>query len=98
MRRNLVHARKGVCCPVGPPATSPRSKMDLAARDRRRRRGSDHAARDAHVLGGDILVYRPQLQHYALLFGDLGTARHVAVVVPGVGDGTNLCDDWIPDA
>ena len=21
--------------------------------------------------GGDILVYRPQLQHYAVLFGDL---------------------------
>lgn len=48
--------------------------------------------------GGDILVYRPQLQHYALLFGDLETADHVAVVVPGVGDGTNLCQDWIPDA
>ena len=47
--------------------------------------------------GGDILVYRPQLQHYALLFGDLQTAEHVAVVVPGVGDGTNLCQDWIPD-
>ena len=48
--------------------------------------------------GGDILVYRPQLQHYAVLFGDLDTAEHVAVVVPGVGDGTNLCHDWIPDA
>ena len=48
--------------------------------------------------GGDILVYRPQLQHYALLFGDLEAAAHVAVVVPGVGDGTNLCRDWIPDA
>jgi pimeloyl-ACP methyl ester carboxylesterase len=48
--------------------------------------------------GGDILVYRPQLQHYALLFGDLEAAAHVAVVVPGVGDGTNLCHDWIPDA
>lgn len=48
--------------------------------------------------GADILVYRPQLQHYALLFGDLDTAAHVAVVVPGVGDGSNLCQDWIPDA
>jgi pimeloyl-ACP methyl ester carboxylesterase len=48
--------------------------------------------------GADILVYRPQLQHYALLFGDLDTAEHVAVVVPGVGDGSNLCRDWIPDA
>jgi hypothetical protein len=38
------------------------------------------------------------LQHYALLFGDLDATEHVAVVVPGVGDGTNLCQDWIPDA
>ena len=48
--------------------------------------------------GGDILVYRPQLQHYAVRFGDLEGAEHVAVMVPGVGDGTNLCDDWIPEA
>ena len=48
--------------------------------------------------GADILVYRPQLQHYALLFGDLETAEHVVVLVPGVGDGSNLCADWIPDA
>ena len=47
---------------------------------------------------GQILLYRPQLQHYALLFGDLEKAEHVAVFVPGVGDGTNLCDDWIPGA
>ena len=48
--------------------------------------------------GADILLYRPQLQHYALLFGDLETAEHVAVFVPGVGDGSNLCEEWIPDA
>ena len=48
--------------------------------------------------GTDILVYRPQLQHYALLFGDLEAAEHVAVFVPGVGDGSNLCEEWIPDA
>ncbi len=48
--------------------------------------------------GGQILLYRPQLQHYALLLGDLDTAEHVAVVVPGVGDGTNLCADWVPEA
>ena len=48
--------------------------------------------------GGQILLYRPQLQHYAVLFGDIETAEHVAVVIPGVGDGTNLCDDWIPAA
>ena len=33
-----------------------------------------------------------------LLLGDIESAAHVAVVVPGVGDGTNLCEDWIPDA
>ena len=48
--------------------------------------------------GAEILLYRPLLQHYALLFGDLDTAAHVAVFVPGVGDGSNLCNDWIPEA
>src|SRR5580704_8305462 len=47
---------------------------------------------------GDILLYRPEQQHYALSFGEFGESRHVAVVVPGVGDGTNLCSDWIPGA
>src|SRR5580700_3040814 len=47
---------------------------------------------------GDILLYRPEQQHYALGFGEFGESRHVAVVVPGVGDGTNLCSDWIPGA
>jgi pimeloyl-ACP methyl ester carboxylesterase len=48
--------------------------------------------------GGHLVVYRPQLQHYAVLFGDLDDAHHVAVIVPGVGDGTNMCADWIPGA
>jgi pimeloyl-ACP methyl ester carboxylesterase len=64
------------------------------------------AADDAHATllhtlidcGGDIVLYRPALQHYAVLFGDFDSARHVAVVVPGVGDGTNMCEDWIPGA
>ncbi len=74
------------------------AKMDLAG-------ATDDGDEDRITLlqallssGGAILVYRPQLQHYALLFGDLETAEHVAVVVPGVGDGTNLVQDWIPDA
>ena len=48
--------------------------------------------------GADILVYRPQLQHFVLLFGDIETAQHVAVMVPGVGDGADLCDEWVPGA
>ena len=47
---------------------------------------------------GDLLVYRPQEQHYAVGFGEFAESRHVAVVVPGVGDGTNMCADWIPGA
>lgn len=47
---------------------------------------------------GDILLYRPEREHYALGFGEFGESRHVAVVVPGVGDGTNMCSDWIPGA
>ncbi len=48
--------------------------------------------------GADILVYRPQLQHYVLLFGDIEEAGHVAIMVPGVGDGADLCDEWVPGA
>jgi pimeloyl-ACP methyl ester carboxylesterase len=48
--------------------------------------------------GGDLLVYRPARQHYAVGFGEVDEATHVAVVVPGVGDGTNMCADWIPGA
>ncbi|HSZ38066.1 MAG TPA: alpha/beta hydrolase [Acidimicrobiales bacterium] len=47
---------------------------------------------------GDIFLYRPEQQHYAVGFGEFGASRHVAVVVPGVGDGTNMCSDWIPGA
>jgi len=48
--------------------------------------------------GADILVYRPQLQHYVLLFGDIEKAAHVAIMIPGVGDGSDLCNGWIPGA
>ena len=48
--------------------------------------------------GAEILVYRPQLQHYVLLFGDIEAAEHVAVMVPGVGDATDLCNEWVPGA
>ncbi len=47
---------------------------------------------------GDIVLYRPDAHHYAVGFGEFADSRHVAVVVPGVGDGTNMCADWIPGA
>ncbi len=54
--------------------------------------------RTLSTCGGDILLYRPQLQHYALLFGDIEFSPHVAVIVPGVGDGATLLEEWIPEA
>ena len=48
--------------------------------------------------GGSLLVYEPEQHHHAVLFGDLATAHHVAIVVPGVGDEANLRDDWLPAA
>ena len=35
--------------------------------------------------GGEILLYRPQLQHYAVLFGDIETAKARGGVRPGRG-------------
>jgi pimeloyl-ACP methyl ester carboxylesterase len=74
------------------------AKLDLAAAQ------PDHEPDRARLLEtlltcqADILVYRPQQQHYAVGFGEWADSRHVAVVVPGVGDGTNMCSDWIPGA
>jgi hypothetical protein len=48
--------------------------------------------------GGSLLLYRPERQHYAIAFGDLDRSPHVAVMVPGVGTETNLCQDWLPAA
>ncbi len=73
-------------------------KMDLAAASAENDADRVRVLETLISCGADILVYRPQLQHYAVLFGDIETAQHVAVIVPGVGDGSNLCDDWIPDA
>ncbi len=73
-------------------------KMDLAAASTEGDAGRVRLLETLISSGGYILLYRPQLQHYAVLFGDIETAQHVAVIVPGVGDGSNLCDDWIPDA
>ena len=93
----MFHERKGVVVASG------RQQPGRGAN--RSRRATEDADEEPITLletllscGADILVYRPQLQHYALLFGELEAAEHVAVLVPGVGDGSNLCADWIPDA
>jgi pimeloyl-ACP methyl ester carboxylesterase len=48
--------------------------------------------------GGQLVLYRPELHRYGVIFGDLGQVGHVAVMVPGVGNQSNLCHDWIPSA
>jgi pimeloyl-ACP methyl ester carboxylesterase len=45
---------------------------------------------------GALLLYHPARDHFGMLFGDLGSAAHIAVVVPGVGKDLNLVFDWIP--
>ena len=46
--------------------------------------------------GGLMLLCEPERHRYVVLFGELAAAHHVAIVVPGVGDETNLLDDWLP--
>jgi pimeloyl-ACP methyl ester carboxylesterase len=57
-----------------------------------------HLLRTLVGCGGDILLYRPERDHYAVQFGAFDGSNHVAVVVPGVGDDTNLCQHWVPGA
>jgi len=48
--------------------------------------------------GGTLVLYHPGRQHYGVRFGEIEGARHIAVVVPGVGDESNLRSDWLPAA
>jgi pimeloyl-ACP methyl ester carboxylesterase len=74
------------------------ARRDLAATHPEREADRARLLRTLLSCEGDILLYRPQQQHYAVGFGEFGESSHVAVVVPGVGDGTNMCSDWIPGA
>ena len=73
-------------------------KMDLAGATLEGDADRVAALEELVVCGADILAYRPQLQHYVLLFGDLDVSEKVVVVIPGVADGTDLREDWIPQA
>jgi pimeloyl-ACP methyl ester carboxylesterase len=48
--------------------------------------------------GGTLVLYHPERRHYGVRFGEIEGTPHVAVVVPGVGDETNLREDWLPAA
>jgi pimeloyl-ACP methyl ester carboxylesterase len=74
------------------------AKADLAAALAEGNVVRQHLLQTLVGCGGDILVYRPDRDHYAVQFGAFEDARHIAVVVPGVGDDTNLCQDWVPGA
>jgi pimeloyl-ACP methyl ester carboxylesterase len=45
--------------------------------------------------GGTLTHCDPAGDRYVVAFGDPGAVDHVAVFVPGVGDDSNLRDDWI---
>ncbi len=45
---------------------------------------------------GGVAVYRPERHHYAVVLGDVRSAAHLALLVPGVGDQETLVADWIP--
>lgn len=47
---------------------------------------------------GALVLYRPEHRHYCVRFGELGDTDHVAVLVPGVGDESTLCHDWLGSA
>jgi pimeloyl-ACP methyl ester carboxylesterase len=48
--------------------------------------------------GGSLIVYRPERDHYSVLLGRLEAARHVAVLIPGVGTDMNMRTQWLPAA
>jgi|GEM_PF-3189772 len=73
------------------------ARRDLAAA----RAAGDTAGADlleALLAEGTLLVYRPSRAHYGVQLGSLGTTRHVAVLVPGVGTDVNLTTQWLPSA
>jgi len=83
-----------------PPAAA---NLDAARRDLALARSRGDVARaaliDALLAGGASLpVYLPARDHYGVQLGDLGSAHHVAVLVPGVGTDANLASEWLPSA
>jgi pimeloyl-ACP methyl ester carboxylesterase len=45
---------------------------------------------------GELILYHRARDHYGVAFGDIATAEHIAVVVPGVGRDANFVADWLP--
>jgi pimeloyl-ACP methyl ester carboxylesterase len=47
-------------------------------------------------IDGELVLYHPSHDHYAVVLGDLDSASNIAVLVPGVGDDIDLVMDWLP--
>jgi len=48
--------------------------------------------------GGSLLIYLPERDYYGVMLGSIESARHVAVLIPGVGTDVNLAKQWLPAA
>lgn len=53
---------------------------------------------EALLADGALVLYRPARAHYGVRLGHVDDARHVAVMVPGVGTDVNLASQWLPSA
>jgi len=80
-----------------------RANLEAARADLAAARDAGDVAR-AQVLealvtcGGDLVIYRPARDHYGVRLGTIHEDDHVAVLVPGVGTGTDLRAQWLPSA
>jgi len=88
----------------GPPArASAATNLAAARRDLHAARAGGDTTR-AGLLeallasGGSLLIYHPARDHYGVLLGSVEDARHVAVMVPGVGTDVDMTAQWLPSA
>jgi hypothetical protein len=79
-------------------ATEAAAQALVDARAARARGDTDRARMLEAMLAvpAALVLYGPERDHYGFAFGDLVAARHIAVVVPGVGRDLNLVHDWLP--
>ncbi len=88
---------------TGPPDDVAAANHLAARRDLAAARAAGDADRAALLVallssGGALVVYRPERDHYGVQLGSLAAARHVAVLVPGVGTDVDLAAQWLPSA
>jgi pimeloyl-ACP methyl ester carboxylesterase len=91
--------------PRAPAALSPRAAADANAAEAEAdlraavARGDEEEAALLRALvesSGGLILYHRARDHYGVAFGDIATAKHLAVVVPGVGRHADFVADWLP--